>query len=40
MAEPIPLGYLGNPAGIKRAEADAKKIATQLIQKEFDWRLD
>jgi hypothetical protein len=34
----IPLGYFGNPAGIKRAEADAKKIAAQLIQKEFNWQ--
>jgi hypothetical protein len=33
----VPLGYLGNPAGIQRAESDALQIAGQLIQEKFDW---
>jgi integrase len=33
----IPTGYLANPAGIQRAEADARAISAQLIRKEFVW---
>jgi hypothetical protein len=33
----VPTGYLGNPAGIQLAEADARIIAGQLIRSEFKW---
>jgi hypothetical protein len=33
----IPTGYLGNPAGIQRAEAEARIIAGQLIKEQFEW---
>ena len=33
----IPLGIYANPAGFKRAEAEARKIGAQLALKEFNW---
>jgi len=33
----LPLKYLGNPAGIALAEADALNIASQLIKEKFNW---
>lgn len=34
----IPLGVKATPAGLKRAEAEAKKIGAALDLKEFDWK--
>lgn len=33
----ISLGYKGSPAGIKRAEADALRLASDLITGKFSW---
>jgi len=33
----IPLKYLGNPAGIAKAEADAFMVASQLMKGTFSW---
>jgi integrase len=33
----VPLKYLGNPAGIAQAEADAFLVAGQLIKEKFSW---
>lgn len=33
----ITLGIYANPAGLKRAEAEARKAGAQLACKEFDW---
>ncbi len=35
----IALGVRNNPAGLRRAEAEAKKLSSQLDLKEFDWTL-
>jgi integrase len=34
----LSLGVMANPAGLKRAEIEARKIASALALKEFDWR--
>ncbi|MDX1976929.1 MAG: hypothetical protein SFT94_04585 [Pseudanabaenaceae cyanobacterium bins.68] len=33
----VPLQYLGNAAGIAKAEADAFLVAGQLIKEKFNW---